>query len=232
MRPQSPDGVLGGETDFRAHARVSDTKLAAIHAQETRVTPRISALRLRVTSQMPPISTLGGHARVREQQTVSLLGRIPSARISNWGALAMATSAAEMALLPEETESVRKSKAIAEKVLRAGTRALLYGSLAAVAGVAGGSMLAASWLDIRSRADMQCFLQRSAGPRVDRLRTQLAPWKAWGERVGGGGGMASISPALENSVIVREFRRKFRVRQRVEEPPAPSEHGGSAPVRS
>ena len=67
IAPDPERVLIPGETDPRGRERawVSDTKLAEIHAQETRVSAPLSALKRRVTSQMPPISTVGGHARAR-----------------------------------------------------------------------------------------------------------------------------------------------------------------------
>ena len=45
---------------------ISDTKLAEIHAQEARVSAPMRGMRLRVGSQMPPMSTKGGHGRDRK----------------------------------------------------------------------------------------------------------------------------------------------------------------------
>ena len=42
--------------------------------------------------------------------------------------------------IPAETEAMRKTRAVANKALAAGTRALLYGSVAAAAGVVGGGL--------------------------------------------------------------------------------------------
>ena len=214
LKPHESQILLDGETELFA---VSDTKLAEIHAQETRVSARELALRRRVTSQMPPISTAGGYARSRLPRG---MGKVPSARNAKWAQMNATDAAAEMALLPEETEAMRKSKAVAEKALRAGTRALLYGSLIAAAGVTGSAVLIASYYDIRSQADLQAFLQRAAGPTVVRLKTQLAPWKEWLETAGGGGGLATRENGgkglswVENSAIVQELRRKFRARPR------------------
>jgi hypothetical protein len=133
------------------------------------------------------------------------------------GMVAYTNSTYCIAHYAEETEAMRKSKAMAEKALRAGTRALVYGTLIAAAGVTGGAVLTAWWFDIRSQADLQACLQRAAGTTVVRVRTKLAPWKAWCEQVGGGGrGLKWV----ENSVIVQDLRRKFRVRRRVEPPAA------------
>lgn len=210
---------------------MSDTKLAEIHAQEIRVSAPLSALRRRVTSQIPPISTDGGYARSREQQQG--MGKVPSARSAKWAGLATRDAGAEMALLPEETQAMRKSKAAAEKALRAGTRALAYGSLLAAAGITGGAVLAASWFDIRSQADLRALMQRAAGPSVERIRLRLAPWKEWCRAMGGGSGGGGGGGArwVENSAVVQNLRRNFRVRRR-EEPAIEVAGSGSPPNRS
>ena len=60
---------------------------------------------------------------------------------------------------------MRKTKAIADKALVAGTRALFYGTLLAVGGVVGGGMLAATALDIRDADDLRFALLAQLGPR-------------------------------------------------------------------
>ena len=91
--------------------------------------------------------------------------------------------------IPAETEAMRKTRAVANKALAAGTRALLYGSVAAAAGVVGGGFVASAALDVRSSDDLRALLQRVAGPSVERARRSLAPWREWmegGERRGRG----------------------------------------------
>ena len=90
--------------------------------------------------------------------------------------------------IPAETEAMRKTRAVANKALAAGTRALLYGSVAAAAGVVGGGFVASAALDVRSSDDLRALLQRVAGPSVERARRSLAPWREWMEGGDGGGG--------------------------------------------
>jgi hypothetical protein len=90
--------------------------------------------------------------------------------------------------IPAETEAMRKTRAVANKALAAGTRALLYGSVAAAAGVVGGGFVASAALDVRSSDDLRALLQRVAGPSVERARRSLAPWREWGGWGGGWGG--------------------------------------------
>ena len=122
------------------------------------------------------------------------------------------------ALLPEESAAMRKTKAVADKALVAGTRALFYGSLLAGAGVVGGGMLAATVLDIRDADDVRFALLAALGPSLDATRLRLRPYKAWlesrGLSVGGGeAGEESAARWIEDSTIVRDLRRKFRMRR-------------------
>lgn len=208
--------LLEGEVGLAPH--VSDTKLAEIHAQEARLSASGPGVRRSVSSQMPPMSAEGGYRRDR---SVAGTYRIPSARNAMWSGLHAANNANEPALLPEETAAMRKSKAVADKALAAGTRALIYGSLIAAAGVTGGALVAATHFDIRSQDDLRRVLAESFGPSVDAAKLRLAPYKAWLEDAGGGGGLLAASSGerggirwVENSAIVRDLRRKFRMRRR------------------
>ena len=125
------------------------------------------------------------------------------------------------ALLPEESAAMRKTKAIADKALVAGTRALFYGTLLAVGGVVGGGMLAATALDIRDADDLRFALLAQLGPSVDAARLRLQPYKTWLESRGlsvgdGEAGGRSTARWIEDSTIVRDLRRKFRMRRRGE----------------
>jgi hypothetical protein len=122
------------------------------------------------------------------------------------------------ALLPEESAAMRKTKAVADKALVAGTRALFYGSLIAGAGVVGGGMLAATVLDIRDVDDLRFALLAWLGPSADAARLRLRPYKAWLESRGlsvgdGEAGGRSTARWIEDSTIVRDLRRKFRMRR-------------------
>jgi hypothetical protein len=194
---------------------ISDTKLAEIHAQEARVSAPMRGMRLRVGSQMPPMSTKGGHGRDR---SIAGTYRVPSARGAVWGGLDEVRANKARALLPEESAAMRKTKAVADKALVAGTRALFYGSLLAGAGVVGGGMLAATVLDIRDADDVRFALLAALGPSLDATRLRLRPYKAWlesrGLSVGGGkAGEESAARWIEDSTIVRDLRRKFRMRR-------------------
>ena len=125
------------------------------------------------------------------------------------------------ALLPEESAAMRKTKAVADKALVAGTRALFYGSLIAGAGVVGGGMLAATVLDIRDVDDLRFALLAWLGPSADAARLRLRPYKAWLESRGlsvgdGEAGGRSTARWIEDSTIVRDLRRKFRMRRGTE----------------
>ena len=116
---------------------------------------------------------------------------------------------------------MRKTKAIADKALVAGTRALFYGTLLAVGGVVGGGMLAATALDIRDADDLRFALLAQLGPSVDAARLRLQPYKTWLESRGlsvgdGEAGGRSTARWIEDSTIVRDLRRKFRMRRRGE----------------
>jgi hypothetical protein len=201
---------------------VLDTKLAEIHAQEARVSAPMKGMRLRVGSQMPPMSTEGGYGRDR---SIAGTYRVPSARGAVWGGLDAVRASHEAnkarALLPEESAAMRKTKAVADKALVAGTRALFYGSLIAGAGVVGGGMLAATVLDIRDVDDLRFALLAWLGPSADAARLRLRPYKAWLESRGlsvgdGEAGGRSTARRIEDSTIVRDLRRKFRMRRGTE----------------
>jgi hypothetical protein len=201
---------------------VLDTKLAEIHAQEARVSAPMKGMRLRVGSQMPPMSTEGGYGRDR---SIAGTYRVPSARGAVWGGLDAVRASHEAnkarALLPEESAAMRKTKAVADKALVAGTRALFYGSLIAGAGVVGGGMLAATVLDIRDVDDLRFALLAWLGPSADAARLRLRPYKAWLESRGlsvgdGEAGGRSTARWIEDSTIVRDLRRKFRMRRGTE----------------
>jgi hypothetical protein len=204
---------------------VSGTKLAEIHAQEARVSAPIRGMRLRVSSQMPPTSTEGGHGRDR---SIAGTYRVPSARGAVWGGLDAVRASHEankagLALLPEESAAMKKTKAIADKAFVAGTRALLYGSFIAGAGVVGGGMLCAALFDIRDVDDLRFFLLKRLGPSVDACKLRLAPYKSYLESYGlsttasDADGKSSGARWIEESIIVRDLRRKFRMRRLSEE---------------
>ena len=194
---------------------ISDTKLAEIHAQEARVSAPMRGMRLRVGSQMPPMSTKGGHGRDR---SIAGTYRVPSARGAVWGARRGAGVARgeQRERCCRGVGGVRKTKAVADKALVAGTRALFYGSLLAGAGVVGGGMLAATVLDIRD-ADEALRALPPPAPRWTQPGSACAR-KAWlesrGLSVGGGeAGEESAARWIEDSTIVRDLRRKFRMRR-------------------
>tara|TARA_B110000977_G_scaffold119550_3_gene154068 strand:+ start:12744 stop:13508 length:765 start_codon:yes stop_codon:yes gene_type:complete len=208
--------LLDGE---RSLFPVSDTKLAEIHAQEARVSAPMRGERLRVSSQMPPISTEGGHSK---DKSIAGTYRVPSARGAVWGGLDAVRASHEQnklrALLPEESAAMRKTKAVADKALVAGTRALAYGSLLAAAGVFGGGMLAATALNIRDANDLRLALLNHLGPSVASAKLKLVPYKEWLESHGLSTNSETLEGQstvrwIEDSVIVRDLRRKFRMRR-------------------
>ena len=76
---------------------------------------------------------------------------------------------------------------------------------------------------------------------MDAAKLRFAPYKAWLEETGGGGGLLAASSGergsirwVEDSAIVRDLRRKFRIRRRREPDrdnpatsPAEELHGGT-----
>ena len=202
--------LLEGEVGPAPH--VSDTKLAEIHAQEARLSASGPGVRRSVSSQMPPMSAEGGYRRDR---SVAGTYRIPSARNAMWSGLHAANNAKEPALLPEETAAMRKSKAVADKALAAGTRALIYGSLIAAAGVTGGALVAATHFDIRSQDDLRRVLaEASVRPWTPRSCV-LRPTRRGSKKRRGGGLLAASSGEsrsirwVEDSAIVATCGASF-----------------------
>ena len=98
---------------------------------------------------------------------------------------------------------------------------MFYGSLIAGAGVVGGGMLAATVLDIRDVDDLRFALLAWLGPSADAARLRLRQYKAWLESRGlsvgdGEAGGRSTARWIEDSTIVRDLRRKFRMRRGTE----------------
>ena len=205
-------------------------KLAAIHAQEARVSPSVRAARLRVSSQMPPTSTQGASGRL--DRSFAGTHKVPSTRGAVWEGFDAVRASREAnksrVLLPEESAAMRKTKAVADKALVAGTRALVYGSLIAVSGVAGGGLLVLTWLDVRDAHDVRKWVLTRLGPSVAAAKTRVAPIKTWLESCGLGTTKATdgVTPShsgksavrwIEDSAIVQDLRGKFRARRNGED---------------
>jgi hypothetical protein len=110
----------------------------------------------------------------------------------------------------------------------AGTRALVYGSLIAVSGVAGGGLLVLTWLDVRDAHDLRKWVLTRLGPSVAAAKTRVAPIKTWLESCGLGTTRATdgVTPShsgksavrwIEDSAIVQDLRGKFRARRNGED---------------
>jgi len=159
-----------------AEASASPDKLAEISAQEVRFASPPDVLRRRVHAQMPPGDTtrhaswagaLGG-----------AVGAVPSTSLgrSRWS---LPDAASAPPPLAEESTAAAAHRAVAQRALAAGTRALLYGSALAVVLSVVGAFAAADSLGIRDEADMRRVAAEAVAPRADALRGALGPWRAW-----------------------------------------------------
>ena len=134
--------LLEGEVGPAPH--VSDTKLAEIHAQEARLSASGPGVRRSVSSQMPPMSAEGGYRRDR---SVAGTYHIPPRETRCGAACTPRTTRRSRRSYPRRPRRCAK-QAVADKALAAGTRALIYGSLIAAAGVTGGALVAATHFDV------------------------------------------------------------------------------------
>lgn len=193
-----------------AELGAASDKLAEISAQETRLSAPADKLRFKGSSQFPPTSAAGsrrGSSAWGQQAWDSprtSLGR------TRWS-----VPVADAALLPEETAAQQARKAVAERAMRAGTRALGYGSAAAVVVVALATRYALDALDVRSEADLRRVCGEALAPLVARCRAAAAPLSAeggWGERLrlAGAGvseGDGAFAEALRRSSAFRGVAR-------------------------
>lgn len=155
---------------------VSSEKLAEIHAQEARLSAPPGVSRQQMSSLLPNTSTKGGYRTQRGMDTG--LYKVPSLRQNRWSGLNL-KDLGDLKDLPEETLASSRHKAMMDKSLAVGTRALLYGTLIAAGGIAGITALTASYCDVHSADDLRLFMNRRLGPSVDRMKASLVPWKAY-----------------------------------------------------
>lgn len=153
---------------------VSPDKLAEVHAQETRLSAPAEVLRRRAAGQMPPDSG-GSRPRRSSAFVAGALGAGSgySARTSlgraRWQ---VPTSLDGPPLLAEETAALAAKREVAEKAMRAGTRALAYGSVASVVVLMLSTRLALHWAGVTSEAELRDAVKGFAAPRVDALRAR------------------------------------------------------------
>ena len=200
--------LLEGEVGPAPH--VSDTKLAEIHAQEARLSASGPGVR-RSVSWMPPMSADGGY----RPTGASRAPIISSARNAMWSGCTPRTS--EAGALAKETAAMRKSKAVADKALAAGRARHLR--------------LAHRRRGRHGRRPRRSDPSTYSKPRRPAPRLASRPVrgrrKAFGALQGvarrrgrgwrvargverGEGGIRWV----EDSAIVRDLRRKFRMRRR------------------
>lgn len=212
----SDTGLAVGGDPGSAAALSSSDKLAEIHAAEARTAAPLEALRLRTASLMPPGHKLNGATSWVAAGALS--GGLhshhhrPSLGRGRWAALSpQAASAAAPPALAEETAAAAAKRAAAEAAMRAGARALAYGSAAAVVGLLLGGRLALRTLGIESEDGLRDWVRAAAAPAADRLRARAAPWAerataAFGgvrEQEGGGGGGRRGGAAAELAARLR-----------------------------
>ena len=129
-----------------------------------------------MSSLLPNTSTKGGYRTQRGMDTG--LYKVPSLRQNRWSGLNL-KDLGDLKDLPEETLASSRHKAMMDKSLAVGTRALLYGTLIAAGGIIGITALTASYCDVHSADDLRVFMNRRLGPSVDRMKASLVPWKAY-----------------------------------------------------
>jgi hypothetical protein len=155
-------------------------KLAEISAAETRLSARPESRRFFGDSQFPPTSAAGSRRPPAWSTPLvsgpSAVGHAPRTSLgrNRWSL----PSEADVVLLPEETAAQVARKAVAEKALAAGTRALLYGSAAAVMAVVLGARLALDSAGVSDEAGLRAACAQALAPAVQRLRAAAAPLTA------------------------------------------------------
>ncbi len=170
----------GSAGDAGALPHGLSSKLAEIHAAETRLSAPPEVLRRRVTRQMPPGEGAGRRAGGATWAGAlgAAVGAAPRTSLGR-GRWVLPADTPQLPPLAEEHAAAAARNAVAQRALAAGTRALLYGSALAVVASVVGARAAAHAYDIRSEADLRATVAAAVAPRAAALKAQLGPGKEW-----------------------------------------------------
>lgn len=224
-------GAHGASTSARAYAATGSAtrggvdKLASVYAEELRVGRRFADKKLRRTVG----TDVDGFVVVNHRQSGSV-GGVPSVQRSIFDAHAGGklnrrdwlrevsadlerAAVARRAMSPMERRALESSHMAQRHAFVSGIRALGYGSVLALLGVAGGSACASAYLEIDTHADFARMFKATFEPYVERAREAAAPYKIVPASDGDHGRYLSERVAsVESSPFVQSLRRKLRTK--------------------
>ena len=205
-------------------------KLASVYAEELRVGRRVLETKLRRTVGTDVDAAFGrdtfvvvDHVDYRGES----VGGVPSVSRSIFEAHAGGklnrrdwlrevsadlerAAAARRAMSPMERRALESTHLAQRHAFVSGIRALGYGSVLALAGVAGGSACASAYLEIDTRADFARMFKATFEPYVVRAREAAAPYKIVAASDGDRGRYLSERVAsVESSPFVKSLRKKL-----------------------
>jgi hypothetical protein len=203
-------------------------KLASVYAEELRVGRRVPDTKLRRTVGTGVDAAFGrdGFVVVDHRHGGSV-GGVPSVQRSIFDAHAGGklnrrdwlrevsadlerAAAARRAMSPMERRALESSHMAQRHAFVSGIRALGYGSVLALLGVAGGSFCASAYLEIDTHADFARMFKATFEPYVERAREAAAPYKIVAASDGEHGRYLSERVAsVESSPFVQSLRRKL-----------------------
>jgi len=204
-------------------------KLASVYAEELRVGRRVRETKLRRTVGTDVDAAFGrdGFVVVDHRYRGESVGGVPSVSRSIFEAHAGGklnrrdwlrevsadlerAAAARRAMSPMERRALESTHLAQRHAFVSGIRALGYGSVLALAGVAGGSACASAYLEIDTRADFAKMFKATFEPYVVRAREAAAPYKIVAASDGDHGRYLSERVAsVESSPFVKSLRKKL-----------------------
>ena len=204
-------------------------KLASVYAEELRVGRRVPETKLRRTVGTDVDAAFGrdGFVVVDHRYRGESVGGVPSVSRSIFEAHAGGklnrrdwlrevsadlerAAAARRAMSPMERRALESTHLAQRHAFVSGIRALGYGSVLALAGVAGGSACASAYLEIDTRADFARLFKETFEPYVVRAREAAAPYKIVAASDGDHGRYLSERVAsVESSPFVKSLRKKL-----------------------
>ena len=190
----------GASTSARTYAATGSAtrggvdKLASVYAEELRVGRRVPDTKLRRTVGTDVDAAFGRDGFVVVNHRGGSVGGVPSVQRSifdahtggklnrrDWlrevSADLERAAAARRAMSPMERRALESSHMAQRHAFVSGIRALGYGSVLALLGVAGGSACASAYLEIDTHADFARMFKATFEPYVERAREAAAPYK-------------------------------------------------------
>lgn len=190
----------GASTSARTYAATGSAtrggvdKLASVYAEELRVGRRVPDTKLRRTVGTDVDAAFGRDGFVVVNHHGGSVGGLPAVQRSIFDAHAGGklnrrdwlrevsadlerAAAARRAMSPMERRALESSHMAQRHAFVSGIRALGYGSVLALLGVAGGSACASTYLEIDTHADFARMFKATFEPYVERAREAAAPYK-------------------------------------------------------